>query len=344
MNNIKVSVIIPCFNSSLTIKKSLNSVINQDFNDFEVILIDNHSTDNTVSIAEEILSNSNISYKISVNSENKGQSFSRNKGMDLAEGNYLIFVDSDDTIASNHISNLYNNITPTNQASFVKLVKVDEDFNYLYKSNEYNNLLSLKTEDNLISDDVFSIDSKELIKLELLMRIPFSFTQLIYNKEIIRENNIKFNESVSYGEDTDFALRYLACINNVSIVFEDTYFYYQHNKSTSHNINLGRFDFVSVLEDLAIFYDNLNYKDLKNLVITSRIPKSIFGNLMYLFHENYSFEEIISEIEKRDLFIKLIKFKKYDKKDSKFDTKLKHFIKYPKNYYKIWKLFKDSIK
>ena len=343
MNNIKVSVIIPCFNSSLTIEKSLNSIINQNFNNFEIIIVDNNSTDNTTNIAEKTLSKSNIPYKIIINKENKGPSFSRNIGINQAKGNHLIFIDSDDTVSPNHIPNLYNNINPQNQASFVKLVKVDKNSNPISNPNAYEELLKYKSVSNTNADSIFSINSKDLIKSELLMRIPLSFTQLIYNKEILNKNNLRFNESLFYGEDTDFALRYLAYINNVNIIYEDSYFYHHHDKSTTHNAHFERFDFVKVLENLALFYETLNHNDLKDLIITNRIPKSIFGNIMYLFYKDCPFKKVMNEIEKRNLINKLSNFKKYDALDKKFENKVKYFIKSPKTYYKFWKKFKNSI-
>ncbi len=86
-----VSVIIPTFNRSHLLEKTINSVLKQTFRDFEIIIIDDGSTDNT-----QILLNKYSLVKLTVLSENKGVSYARNRGIELAKGNYISFLDSDD--------------------------------------------------------------------------------------------------------------------------------------------------------------------------------------------------------------------------------------------------------
>lgn len=102
------SIIVPCYNSKNFIRDCIDSILVQNFNDFEVILIDDGSTDGTDKILDEYAKND---LRIHVyHFENAGVSYSRRRGIHLASGEYLIFVDSDDSINPNLLSNLYNAI------------------------------------------------------------------------------------------------------------------------------------------------------------------------------------------------------------------------------------------
>ena len=101
-----ISVIIPIYNSISTIKECLDTVFNSDFKNFEVIVISDNSTDDSVKIAKE------YKCKIIELPENNGPAFARNVGADNAKGDILFFVDSDVIIKKNaltHISEIFNN-------------------------------------------------------------------------------------------------------------------------------------------------------------------------------------------------------------------------------------------
>ena len=82
-----------------------------------------------------------------------------------------------------------------------------------------------------------------------------------------------------------------------------------------------------------------NKEELADLIITSRIPKAIFGNMNFFFYNNYDFNEVLDKMKELDLLTKLSKFQG----DSKFKLKIKLFLLNPKLYYKIWRKLKNSI-
>lgn len=318
MENIKVSVIVPVFNTSQYISKTLDSLINQDFEDFELIIIDDGSTDNSLEIINNKLENSDIPHKI-IHQENAGVSVARNRGIDESVGEYIVFVDGDDYITNNHLSNLYNGKTDFSLTQFVK-----KDGDKLSNPHIY-------------SKDIISTD--DFIKMELNMQIPFNFFQLIYRADIIKDNNIRFTPGVVYGEDTEFALKTLSFGDEIAISNEVTYYYVQHPESAIKTSEFKRFGVVDVFENLADFYRNNGRDDLANLIIVSRIPKAIFGNMNFFFYNGYDFDEVISKMKELDLFLKLSKFQG----DKKFKLKIKLFLFSPKIYYKVWKKLKKSI-
>ena len=318
MDNFKVSVIVPVYNSCEYIGSTLDSIINQDFSSFELIVIDDGSTDNSLEIIKEKLSKSTISYEI-IHQENAGVSCARNVGIEKASGEYLVFVDSDDYITGNHLSELYNGET---DFSLIQFIKKDGD--------------KLSTPDHYSKR---SMSCDEFIKKELKMEIYFNFWQLMYKASIIKDNNIRFSPDVIYGEDIEFALKALIYGKDIAISNEVTYYYIQHSESAIKTSEYRRFEVVEIFEQMAEFYKGLGRDDLADLIITSRIPKAIFGNMNFFFYNDYDFDEVLAKMKELDLLDKLSKFEG----DSKFKNKIRLFLLNPKLYYKMWKKLKNSI-
>lgn len=314
----KISVIVPVFNEEKYISATLDSIINQNFDDYEVIVVDDGSSDNTLKIVEDKFLNSSIPHKI-IHQKNSGVSMARNRGIEESTGEYIVFVDGDDYILTNHLSQLYN---PEYDFSLIQMVKKEND--RLSDVHVYG------------ADEIDCID---FIKQELEMKIPFNFVQLSFKSDIIKNNNLKYRHDISYGEDTDFALRALFYGNKIKINNEITYYYLQHHESLINTSKLKRFDYISVLEDLAEFFRENNRPDLVQLINESRIPKAIFGNMNYFFYNDYDYDEVIEKMKEMDLFNKLSNFKG----DKKFSFKIKLFLFNPKLYYIMWKKFKNSI-
>ena len=318
MDKIKVSVIVPVFNNSEYIGAALDSIINQNFDSFEIIVIDDGSSDNSLEIVNDKLGAIDIPNTV-FHQENQGVSAARNKGIELSNGDYLVFVDADDYITPNHLQELYNGET---DFSLIQIVKKDGDTTS--KPHVYSQEL---------------ISTKKFIEMELKMQIPFNFVQLMYKSDIIKDNSIKFSKDYIYGEDTHFALIALSYGDMIAISNEVTYHYIQHPSSAIRTSEFRRFDIVEVFENLAGFYKKQGFDDLSDLIITSRIPKAIFGNMNYFFYNGYDFDEVINKMKELDLFSKLSKFKG----DSKFKLKIKLFLLNPKIYYNVWKKLKNSI-
>lgn len=321
MDNIDVSVIIPLYNGEPYIYSTLESVISQDFTNFEVIIVDDGSTDNGLDIAFDLLSETDIPHKL-IYQKNRGASVARNVGLENARGNYIVFLDDDDRIKSNHISALFSK-AQTADLAYTNLSKVDKNGNIL--STTY-----------LGGDE---ISTHDFLKKELQMEIAFNFVQLIYKTSLLKENNIRFRENAVYGEDTEFAYKALSFAKSVAVSHDVTYFYLQREDSAVSTANYKRFGFVEILESVRDYFP----EDLSELIKTQRIPKAIFGNMLYFFYNDYHFEEVMAKMEELDLFTKLKNFKVLSSGDRKFSLKIKLFLLNPKLYYLMWKKFKNSI-
>ena len=180
---------------------------------------------------------------------------------------------------------------------------------------------------------------EDLIRMELDMQLPFNFWQLMYKASIVNDNDIRFNPDYIYGEDIEFALKALSFGEEVAISNEVTYYYMQREDSAIKTSDYRRFEVVEIFENLAEFYRKQGKNDLADLIITSRIPKAIFGNMNFFFYNDYDFDEVMSKMQELDLFNKLSKYEG----DSKFKYKIKAFLLNPKVYYKSWKKLKNSI-
>ena len=318
MENYKISVIVPLYNCEEYIGNTLDSLINQDFDSYEIIVVDDGSTDGGYKIAEEKLNNSSCNYQL-IHQENQGVSVARNTALDAASGDYLAFVDADDDVTSNFLSCLYNGKTDFSLTQYVK-----------------------KYPDRVTQASSFKkdyISTEEFIKMELNMELTFNMFQGLYKREIIEKNNLRFTPGTVYGEDTEFALKAFTYGKDIALNNDVTYFYTQRDDSAIRTTEYRRFDIVEIYENYSEFLKKQGRSDLSDLVVTSRIPKAIFGNMNYFFYNDYDFDEVLSKMNELDLLTKLSKFKG----DKKFELKIKLFLLSPKTYYKMWKKFKNNI-
>lgn len=319
MNDIKISVIIPVYNCGRYIGNTLKSVINQNFRDYEIIVVDDGSTDNSLEIINSTLKDCGVKYKV-IHQDNAGVSVARNHGIDISEGEYLVFVDGDDYILENHLSELYVE---------------GYDFNMIQFAKQHDDKISPNP--NNFNFDTISTD--EFIRKELNMEILFNFFQLAYRAEIIKNFDVRFTPGVVYGEDTEFALKALIHGDRIHVSKEITYYYVQRYDSAIRTTEYRRFDIVPIFENLANYYRINGKNSLANSIIYTRIPKAIFGNMNYFFYSCYGFDEVMYVMEKKNLFSKLARFRG----DLKFKTKVNLFLLNPKLYYKLWFKFKNSI-
>ena len=108
MSNPTVSVIIPVYNAQEGIKQCIDSLLNQSFTDFEIILINDGSTDNSLEVIKKYAADNDFIRVI--DKENEGVAKTRNKGIQLANGKYIVFIDNDDFVDSDYLERFYNEI------------------------------------------------------------------------------------------------------------------------------------------------------------------------------------------------------------------------------------------
>lgn len=330
MEDIKVSIIVPAYNVEKHIEKTLNSVINQTFKSFELIIVNDGSTDNTYTIINEMLFNSDINYNI-INKVNEGVSIARNEGIRSANGDYIFFLDGDDFIKEECVEKLYNALINNNcDAAYTNYVKIKAD------GRELDNIPKINLPEKS--------SSRYLIKLEAKMAITFSFCQMMYKKSILFDNNLFFNPEMEYGEDTEFALRALAHIDEIVYVPENLIFYVHRENSATKKALFKRYNFIDALDKIIEYYISNNMpEDILKLMETYRIPKSIWGNTIYLFDADMPYKVVINELKRRKLIERLNSFEPVSKEDYIFLTKIKIFTSSPKLYYSFRNFIKKIL-
>lgn len=205
----EISIIMPVYNSEKTIEATIKSIIDQSYKNFELIIVNDGSTDKTVNICKKYLEKANIKL---INICNSGPSYARNRGVYEANGKYLMFIDADDTYQHDMLKNMHN-LMVSNNADVVVC-------NYLYKNN-----YKIKKISNIIDKYYSSTQIEKCIK-ELMEKKLFNVVwNKIYRTDIIKKNNLKFNEGIELGEDYRFNIDYFELVKNAYITDKDLYVY-----------------------------------------------------------------------------------------------------------------------
>ena len=213
---IKVSVIIPVFNTEKYISKCLSSLVNQTLDDIEIICVNDGSTDNSLEIIEKIANNDNR-IKI-INQEHKKQGAARNAGLKIAEGEYIGFVDSDDWIDLNYYEMLYNTAK-----------KYDADIALATNVRIGNGKTKKRLE---ITEEKTAVTLQEKIDIGNQVKNPCP-TNKIYRHSMLKENNIIWQEGV-YCEDKLFTIQAIYYANKIVTVPDVNYYYFRNPNSTVH--------------------------------------------------------------------------------------------------------------
>lgn len=190
--NIKISVIVPVYNTSKYLEKCIESILNQSLKEIEVICINDGSIDNSLEILEKF-SKQDRRVKV-INQINKGLTATRNIGLRLAKGKYIINIDSDDWIEKDYFENIYKKAKENNLDMVISDILFD-----------FKDKIILK-KDLEISDEKI-ITGKEYMKVFFKNGgLGYSWNKLI-KREIYSKNNIYFNEAIFAIEDVEFITR-----------------------------------------------------------------------------------------------------------------------------------------
>lgn len=247
----KLSVIIPVYNVENYLSKCIESVINQSFKDFELILINDGSTDRSGQICDEYLTKDKRIRVIHKN--NEGVSKARNIGIDESKGEYLIFIDSDDWIEYNTFQCLIENI------EIYKSDLIISGMIYDYYENEVLISNIKKTTDFLVNVNKKSL---QVNFSNLFEKVNFlSSCNKMFLSKIIKNNNIKFDENSIIYEDFNFNLNVINNSNNITIVPNLLYHYRINSQecilSKRRKINLVS-DIHKVSSSLLNFLNEIN--------------------------------------------------------------------------------------
>ncbi len=235
-----ISIIIPTFNRADIIKETLDSVLAQTYEDWECIIVDDHSIDNTQTVIKEYQeSDSRFQFFVRPNSKNKGANSCRNYGIKKSKGRYIVFLDSDDLLAANCLENRVE--TFNKSKNFDMLIFSMGHFET--KDNCY--IVQKRTLINLERE-------KTLIEFIFGSQLPWSNTRPIYKSSIF-DTKIGFNEKMQNFQDDEFHIRLLGTlpIKYCSIDTTDCFYRIDYNSLNKYNNIKG---YQNVLDSLYHYY------------------------------------------------------------------------------------------
>ena len=277
MNKPKISVIVPVYNVDRYLEICIDSLINQTYDNLEIILINDGSTDDSKLICEKYL---NLDKRIKlINQKNKGVSSARNNGIRNSSGEYIVFVDSDDYCELNMFETI------------VKNINLNKDTFIIYG---YNKIFKNKKKSVLLNENK-NLNKNNIIKNILIKEeIGGYLWNKLFIASIIKNNNIKFNNKISYCEDLLFVSEYIRYIKRVKYLKKSLYNYRMRKNSVTYeffnNKNISILDSCQLLIE-ANYYNynirnNLEFRYLNNYYkLRKYIPKDYNINLDILKRE-----------------------------------------------------------
>lgn len=276
-DNLFLSIIIPMYNTERYIIKCLESLNNQTIKDFEIIIIDDGSSDESYKKAEEYLKSKVLSYRI-ITQRNLGQSVARNEGIKNAIGKYVFFLDSDDFVENNLVEK-------TKEAVY----KIESDLLLFgYKR--------VKADGTIIPNMQQSFDGPKEIKNGIDVFYAYKNNQiriwtssLIYNREFILKNNLKYLANCYGAEDLNFIFKSLMKAKKVGFIEDILSYYYQRADSLTNSPDIKKnITVVNAMEDVCEFIkkNSLDSK-LEKIIKTEFTPEHIMYQLFgYIDEQN----------------------------------------------------------
>lgn len=279
MSGIEISIIIPCFNAEKTIINTLNSINAQTYKNFEVIIVNDGSKDNSEEkIKRYICENPSIKINYFFQ-ENRGVSVARNEGIRKACGKYITFIDADDLYHPRFLELLYNALV-TEDADIVCC-----QYRIINFKNAFEKEMQ-KTEIKIL------ISKEELLDKYIHKRKShFSFFNAIYKKNIIEEQKVQFPVGIKFGEDTEFICKYLVHCSKGVFLEKELYGYLMHEQSAMHTkCDWARTDNLKAIQNVIDYWG-------KNSACTD-FAEYMFSRALWACAKDFIFED-------RKLFMKL---------------------------------------
>lgn len=224
MKNSKVSVIVPVYNGGAYIAKSIKSLLMQSYDNTEIIIVNDGSTDNTREMLEKI--SSEYSSVTVINQENKGVSEARNSGIAESSGEFIMFMDSDDEVSRDWVQKAVSHITSGNYEIAVSGYDVKyRDTDVLDSTSRFSDFTAGRDK---IIDRVFR--HRDILP---------AIWNKIYISDIIKSHNIKFDSRYAIGEDLLFLVNYMIYVKKTVVYADRTYCYFLNSEGAMQSHNSG---------------------------------------------------------------------------------------------------------
>lgn len=285
-----ISIIVPVYNKKIYIKSCIESILRQTYKNIEVILVDDGSTDGSDAICDTY---NGIENKVYVYHKlNSGVSNTRNFGVSKAHGQFICFVDADDSIANNYVEKLYEKLVQEKVDIVICSVK-EVYYENGKKVKEINKILN-EQKGNILNDLEQLYYNKNFYMGGIYLKI--------YKSDIIKNNNLKFREDLNFGEDYIFNLEYFKLINNYCTIPDLLYTYkiYPKTENAKERLNKNRIE-----NERKILQITQQYIKSNNLQVNMLYSESI--RIIEVFFHILNEDKNIKFFEKLSFFNKVLK-------------------------------------
>ena len=227
-----VSIIVPVYNIEKLLKYTINTILRQTYENFELLLIDDGSTDGSPQICDEFAEQD--SRVIVIHKENQGPSATRNLGIEKANGEFIMFVDSDDLIQPKMLEKMYETICKyETDLCICGFERFRYKWKQPYRLSPYS-LVLLQSKEELAS--VYTKAETNMFGVSIWAKL--------YRAEILKHENIRFREDINYEEDCCFNIDYFHHVNTTAVVNDIFYRYRQMDASLSKGYRKDSFKFL----------------------------------------------------------------------------------------------------
>lgn len=310
-----ISIIVPIYNVEKYLSRCIESVLNQNFNDYELILVNDGSTDESESICRKYSKDNN---KISlISQENRGVSAARNAGIDKSCGEYILFLDADDYLCANALQTLICEIESYDIIIF--------GYNIISEDNKKLDSRIIKAFTTVKFEERF----EEYTKMKALFLINPPFNKM-FRRDLL---SIKFDEHFRMGEDLLFCINYLKNCMSIKVIDKALYCYIQRKGSATKTFQVDR-----VENEIKLFYHEKNFVETYfskyDISVISKSYSSAIRDCFIAIHGSSCQKEHILKIFKKwSRAIKQSNFVKYDSNNalkfinSNVNTQYKYSLK-----------------
>lgn len=254
-----VSIIVPVYNAEEFLVDCIQSLLNQTYQNIEIILIDDGSTDQSKKICHTFSSQDKRVKVYSIN--NSGVSNARNFGIEHALGKYIMFCDSDDIYNLNFIQIMRDNLIKSNSELGICCYK-----RFRNRPNFENTKYSKINYEIINSNDYYNL-------ILFNEKISGYIWNKIFVKDILIQNKIFFDSKIHEVEDLYFVIKYLKHVNRVTLINEELYYYRDNPMSImNQNFNYKKYS--------ALYGRHNIYKEIKNIPLNEDIKKRVWKQLI----------------------------------------------------------------
>lgn len=288
-----ISIIMPVYNSARFVKKALDSIISQNFFDYEILLINDGSADESITICQEY---SDIYPSIRlIDKSNEGVAITRNKGIEEAYGEYIFFIDSDDIIFPDTLGHVVN-VLKEKQPDLLRYEFQTIDTSGNNFSPNYEVVCRRKYANKIMAPSEF---------MQRVMRKEYQLCFNVFRRKLLIQQHLRFMEGCTYNEDTLFIVRYLSCCKTCLYLPVLCYGYRKYEDAVTAKFTEKNFkDVFNVFANLNILTAETQDKQLADniLRVSQRLGFSIYKYLPQYGTAEHK-EEILGQCLKKPLIM-----------------------------------------